>query len=876
MSRLIALLAAAWAALAACLSFGTIAFSAAPGSRIGAIPLDPLHLFLALAAAAVVLAAGWTRRDAAVAAAVAPLALVALPWLPMPVPAAFLVFTGALASLPWIAVAVSLSAMVFEHGVPAFDDFSPHRAARLAAAISAVVFALAAWGASPSLPGGDEPHYLVITQSLLYDRDLQIENNHRRGDYRAYFFGDLRPDSARPGRNGAVYSIHAPGVPALVLPAFAIGGYRGVVVFLILLSAAGCGLAWRLAFRSTGSMAAAWFGWAVVTASAPFLLESFTVFPDGPGAVVVLTGFMALSQPNEDERSRAPGPSWLPWLLYGLALATLPWMHTRFAVLAATLGGLVLVRIARTTNPLVNATAFLLPPAISALGWLFFFAVIYGAPDPSAPYAGVAQNSLVFLPNGLGGLLFDQGFGLLATAPVLAVALAGFVRVRRFAIEYLVVSLPYLLVVATFAMWWAGLSGPARFLVPILLPLAVPAAHAWQAHRSTAARVVMIALLVVSAWMSAVMAGAGGGRLAYHTRNEAGLTAAPWLEWANHLVDLPAALPAFVPQPMQPDPGGRLSRAQASRSGFATTLVWVLVLGGAAFAIGAIVRRSPRIEIGISAATTIVALATMMALSATWRLRSAPPLTVTVAQMDMLRTLASDRVVALDVQRLRRLPIAEAVGMRIETPVAHGRGVARLNRPLAIFPGVPAGVYEMSIRRVGAADGWLMVGRGERSVRHRDAPDCRLRNRRPHHAARGRARTHRPRRRSRARPGAVDGAAAAVAARPRRDRRGAARRPLRRQRVLLSRRSRVARAVGILGGREAGNVGRRAARPSRARGCTRAAQRGSAEHHFTGVRRVARRVDAGSWRRAAHRSAARSVNGIRGAADPLGLRVPSV
>ena len=108
----------------------------------------------------------------------------------------------------------------------------------------------------------------------------------------------------------------------------------------------------------------------------------------------------------------------------------------------------------------------------------------------------------------------------------------------------------------------------------------------------------------------------------------------------------------------------------------------------------------------------IVALATMMALSATWRLRSAPPLTVTVAQMDMLRTLASDRVVALDVERLRRLTIAEAVGMRIETPVAHGRGVARLNRPLAIFPGVPAGVYEMSIRRVGAADGWLMVGVG--------------------------------------------------------------------------------------------------------------------------------------------------------------------
>ena len=43
------------------------------------------------------------------------------------------------------------------------------------------------------MPGGDEPHYLVITQSLLYDGDLKIENNHQRGDYRAYYGGDLPP-----------------------------------------------------------------------------------------------------------------------------------------------------------------------------------------------------------------------------------------------------------------------------------------------------------------------------------------------------------------------------------------------------------------------------------------------------------------------------------------------------------------------------------------------------------------------------------------------------------------------------------------------------------------------------------------------------------
>jgi hypothetical protein len=52
---------------------------------------------------------------------------------------------------------------------------------------SAIAFGAVAWRMTdtPLFPGGDEPHYLVITQSLL--RDSRFENretNHRREDYR--------------------------------------------------------------------------------------------------------------------------------------------------------------------------------------------------------------------------------------------------------------------------------------------------------------------------------------------------------------------------------------------------------------------------------------------------------------------------------------------------------------------------------------------------------------------------------------------------------------------------------------------------------------------------------------------------------------------
>jgi len=52
-----------------------------------------------------------------------------------------------------------------------------------------------------------------------------------------------------------------------------------------------------------------------VTLAAPFLLESFTVFPDGPGAIVVLTGFWALLRTEQREDG-----SWIAWLLHGMAL----------------------------------------------------------------------------------------------------------------------------------------------------------------------------------------------------------------------------------------------------------------------------------------------------------------------------------------------------------------------------------------------------------------------------------------------------------------------------------------------------------------------------------------------------------------------------
>jgi hypothetical protein len=701
-----AVLAGAVAAAAAWLSCGSLVVAAGDATRAALLPLDPGHIAIALLAGAAAFAAAWQpARSRGVLIALSPLAFVLLPWLPLEVPAAFLLWTGPILTLLWIACAIAVVAVV-QRDTTYYNATPPRRQCLHAAILSFIVFAAAAWCASPSLPGGDEPHYLVITQSLLYDHDLKIENNHQRGDYHAYFAGDLKPDFVQRGRNGAVYSIHAPGLPALVVPAFAIGGYRGVVLFLILVAAAAGALAWWLAWRATTSAAAAWFGWATVALACPFLVETYTVYPDGPGAAVVLTGVWALMRTEWETVDHST--RWQPWLFHGLALALLPWMHTRFAVLAATLGGLILVRLARTPNPVAKAIAFLSVPAVSALGWLFFFVIVYGMPDPSAPYGRQAQNSFAYLSNGLGGLLFDQGFGLFFTAPALAVALAGFSHARRLAVDYAVMVGPYLLIVATFAMWWAGWSGPARFLVPVLLPLAVPAARAWSAsavHRGI--RTVMLAALVVTLWISAVTAGVGGGRLAYHARNDAGTTPAPWTEWASRAVDLSSALPAYVPLPVGTAIGARQT---AARAGTLAALPWLV----ACALIAAVARWRSRSEPErlLTIVTWSSALATMACATIVWHLSAAEPVREAFSELSALRTLSSAPTMVVDLRRYRVVPSARyaaSITIDVDPGASRSRGVPRSNRPVAVLPSIPAGDYRLSVTGP-PAEGWVMAG----------------------------------------------------------------------------------------------------------------------------------------------------------------------
>ena len=281
--------------------------------------------------------------------------------------------------------------------------------------------------------GGDEPHYLIIADSLITDRDVNLENNYERDARTSAIYGSITPHVYRIPDGWAIpmgwWPYHGIGLPVLIAAPFAIAGQRGARMALCLFSGLmPLALAWWLAALAGEYIAA----WTVIGAaiSMPVLFGSTQIYPDLPGGVMAvgLTCWL-LSRERDPDGVRG-------WPLFWLTIGFLPWLHIKFAgttlVFAAGGAGMVLwlrrtgreqaARFAAATMPLAATGVGLLAwwhwsHSGSVLGFRQAHAELTDSP---------ARALMIFL-----GLHLDQSQGMFFAQPLLLAGVASLVPFMR-------------------------------------------------------------------------------------------------------------------------------------------------------------------------------------------------------------------------------------------------------------------------------------------------------------------------------------------------------------------------------------------------------------------------------------------------------------
>jgi len=368
----------------------------------------------------------------------------------------------------------------------AATGITDRRAAMLLAVIAlAVFFSLDPYHRAVQPTQSDEPHYLLITQSLVLDGDVDLANDYAGQRYRS-FYEDTFPDVHAIGVGSHFYPIRDLGLPVAAVPFFAIGGRLGVMVLVSLVAAA-------------------------LVAQLYLLLRDLDI---ASRTALIATSLVALLHPVLTYASAEVEPELFAALLFVVAVRALrrgTRSSLRALAIASACAGLIGIFTTRgwflSLGISLCIAVFAIAPRVDrfrralagALPFAFFVLLIstvdclmfpFGDGSgrcyfmPSAGYFLIRDQQTVLSAGpqvGAAGLLFDRTFGLLSHSVLYVLAFAGVIplwlRARRgHAAEVAVLAVAgglLIAYIADIAYWWADGMPASRYLVAPLPLLAV-------------------------------------------------------------------------------------------------------------------------------------------------------------------------------------------------------------------------------------------------------------------------------------------------------------------------------------------------------------------------------------------------------------------
>ena len=368
-------------------------------------------------------------------------------------------------------------------------------------ALSLAIFIVLATGLvfAPQPFTGDEPHYLLVTKSIIKDGDLNLANNYINQDYLEFYPGTLR-SHAYPGKKGNdyLYSKHFPALPVLLVPAYMIGEKmsrinaqraedqqfrRRVIIFfsrlpLCFLTALFGLVFFLLVFDITQRKALSISVWAIFGFTTPIVFYSQLIYPEIPVALITIFILRNLVFKKTSRTSRL--------FLTGAGIAILPWFGIKYIVLSALLFGVsttILWKCKKIPGSWERIIHTLIPIVVSASLYLFYFWSLWGNFSPVSVYKGISldapsqsglssimRTDFVEFLKRASGYFLDQRVGIFIYSPILILGIAGFFFLfkKKKKESWLLMTIFFAYGMFSAYYYWGGYCPPGRPLIPVL------------------------------------------------------------------------------------------------------------------------------------------------------------------------------------------------------------------------------------------------------------------------------------------------------------------------------------------------------------------------------------------------------------------------
>lgn len=316
-------------------------------------------------------------------------------------------------------------------------------------------FFISLWFNYANQPTGDEPIYLLVAHSIIYERNIDLKNNYQNKDYKNFYRGELQSQELEI--DGKEYSYHPVFYSFIITPFYFLGKRFGVTLFSNFLSAFYLGILFLLIFNIFKDKNMALFSVLLNGLSMPFIIYINQICTEVLSGVLIITVFyLILFNKNIG-------------IITAITLL-IPWAHSRNLIIWVLLIFIFVYEFRKEIDKIIKFLFF----QILSIAALFLFnfthykAIIPRQTSEAMPFF----EAFNFRLTGILGIFLDQEFGLLFYAPFLIFIFSGFYFLYKedkkiFYYTFLIL-IPYYFFISSWKIWNGGGGSSNRFFVAVI------------------------------------------------------------------------------------------------------------------------------------------------------------------------------------------------------------------------------------------------------------------------------------------------------------------------------------------------------------------------------------------------------------------------